>query len=61
MKAKKSRKETPPGCRSCKWTGRVEAQVWHNGELVPAMKYCICPRGVWREQVGQKRDAGLPV
>ncbi len=54
MKPKKH-KETPPGCRACQWTGRIFVKA------LQAMGYCSCARGVWREQISAKRDAGLPV
>ncbi len=59
MKAKSKRKDTPPGCRECRWTGRVYVTLLKNNET--AMGYCSCARGVWRKQLAEKRDAGLPV
>ncbi len=60
----KRRKHTEaPGCRACKWTGRINHDAhWIDkitGQMVTidAQAYCDCPLGVLRRQQARERDA----
>ncbi len=60
----KRRKHTEaPGCRACKWTGRIPQDMQQRDPLtglmvtVFAQAYCDCALGTLRRQQARERDA----
>ena len=55
MKKKRKRKDIPPGCRACNWTGYVSFVHRVGPLMVDTTRCCTCAKGVWRSQEYRKR------
>lgn len=64
MKRRK-REPAPPGCYTCKGTGRVLIEMRDNPggsvlERTTAMDFCTCRLGIWLIQQERKRKEARP-